>query len=146
MSATASALPESVQRGLAPVPETRGQRVVVLEPIKVTAPLPPGFVDIDALVEDAEQDTATREAIAVARQAVADHYYADGPRTLAWYRLRKGWSQKELAARMNTSQSYIARLEAGAIDPQVSTVTRMSTVLDVLPADLLAAIAGAPRS
>jgi hypothetical protein len=138
---TASALPESVRSRLAPVPESRGTPVVVLAPVTVAAPLPPGFVEIDDLVETAEKDPVSREAIAAGRRAVAGNYYADEPRSLTWYRLNKGWSQKELASRMSTSQSYIARLEAGAIDPQVSTVARLASVLGVTAAELLEALA-----
>ena len=119
---------------------------MVLEPVKVDAPLPDGFVDIDALVEQEEKDPITKQAIATARAAIAeDHYAAQKP--LSYYRLRNGWSQKELAARMSTSQSYIARLEAGDIDPQVSTLKRLAAVFDVQPALLLEALAtGATRS
>ena len=132
-STTAWALPESVRRSLAPVPESRGTPVVVLAPVTVAAPLPAGFLDIDQLVEEAEQHPAPRDAIAAGRQAVADSYYADQPRSLAWYRLRKGWSQKELASRMSTSQSYIARLEGGDIDPQVSTLSRQTSLNRAIP-------------
>jgi predicted transcriptional regulator len=48
---------------------------------------------------------------------------------------------------MGTSQSYIARLEAGDIDPQVSTLKRLAAVFDVQPSVLLDAMtAGATRS
>lgn len=114
--------------------------MVVLAPVTVAAPLPEGFVDIDQLVEHAEKDPVASEAIAAGRRAVAENYYAEEPRALAWYRLSKGWSQKELAARMSTSQSYIARLEAGDIDPQVSTLTRLAAVLGVTAAALLEAL------
>jgi ribosome-binding protein aMBF1 (putative translation factor) len=139
-------LPESVRRTLAPVPETRGTPVVVLAPIVIDAPLPAGFVDIDSLVEQEEVDPSVRQAIAAGRQSVAERYYADGPRSLSYYRLRNGWSQKELAGRLGTSQSYIARLEAGDIDLQVSTLNRLAATLDVPPSDLLDAVtAGAKR-
>lgn len=114
--------------------------MVVLAPVTVPAPLPAGFLDIDQLVEEAEHDPAARDAIAAGRRAVADSYYAKQPRSLAWYRLKRGWSQKELATRMNTSQSYIARLEAGDIDPQVSTLARLASVFDVTAAELLDAL------
>ena len=136
-STTASSFPESVRRSLARLPESSGTPVVVLTPIEVQAPLPDGFVDIDVLVEQAEKDPDTRRAIKAGRQSVAANYYAKGPQSLAFYRLRHGWSQKELAGRLGTSQSYIARLEAGNIDPQVSTLRRLATVLDVQPAVLL---------
>ena len=99
--------------------------MVVLEPVQAAVPLPEGFVDIDTLVEEAEKDPVARQAIIEGRKAVAQNYYADGPRSLAYYRLARGWSQKELAARVGTSQSYVARLELGEIDPQVSTLQRL---------------------
>jgi DNA-binding Xre family transcriptional regulator len=145
-STTPSALPDSVRRSLAPLPETRGKPVVVLEPVTVAVPLPEGFVDIDTLVDEAEQDPGARQAIIEGRKAVARNYYADGPRSLAWYRLARGWSQKELAARVGTSQSYVARLELGEIDPQVSTLRRLAAALELQPSELLDALpAGARR-
>lgn len=134
---TASGLPESIRRGLTPVPATRGQRVVILEPIAVAVPLLADFTDIDTLVESEEADPATREEIGRGRQSVAENYYSAGARTLSFYRLRAGWSQKELAARLGTSQSYVARLEGGRIDPQVSTVKRLAAVLGVPAGELL---------
>lgn len=138
-------MPESVRRSLAPVPETRGTQVVVLAPVVIDAPLPAGFVDIDALVEKEEADPAVREAIAAGRRSVAESYYADEPRSLSYYRLRRGWSQKELAGRLGTSQSYIARLEAGDIDPQVSTLNRLAATLDVPAAALLEVVTSGAR-
>ncbi|MEP7311496.1 MAG: helix-turn-helix transcriptional regulator [Pseudomonadota bacterium] len=120
--------------------------MVVLAPVTVEAALPNGFVDIEALVEQQETDPVAREAIAKGRQSVAQSYYASENPRLSYYRLRNGWSQKELAGRLGTSQSYIARLEAGDIDPQVSTLKRLATVFNVQPALLLDAItAGVKR-
>ena len=136
-STTASALPDSARRTLAPVPETRGTSVVFLAPVTVNPPLPEGFVDIDSLVEEAEKDPVTRQAIMEGTKAVAQNYYADGPRSLAYYRMAKGWSQKELATRVETSQSHIARLELGEIDLQVSTLRRIAAALEMPPAELL---------
>jgi DNA-binding XRE family transcriptional regulator len=135
-STTASSFPESVRRTLAVVPETRGQPVVFLEPIMVDAPLPPDFVDVDTLVEQEEKDLVVKQAIATGRKAVANAYYSAGPQPLSYHRLSHGWSQKELAERMGTSQSYIARLEAGDVDPQVSTVKRLAAVFE-LPASVM---------
>lgn len=119
--------------------------VVVLEPVQIQAPLADGFLDIDVLVAEAEQDTGTRQAIAAGRQAVAENFYAGEAKSLSWYRLKRGWSQRELATRMSTSQSYIARLEAGEIDPQVSTLQRLAAVFEVSAASLLDALAQGPR-
>jgi transcriptional regulator with XRE-family HTH domain len=46
-------------------------------------------------------------------------------------RRRSGLSQTEVAARMGTSQSAVARLEAGAGDVRLSTLERYAAALDV---------------
>ena len=43
---------------------------------------------------------------------------------LAAHRRETGLSQTEVAARMGTSQSTVARLEAGDVDPRLSTLER----------------------
>ena len=45
-------------------------------------------------------------------------------------RLSQGLSQTEVAARMGTSQSAVARLEAGAGDIRLSTLERYAAALD----------------
>jgi transcriptional regulator with XRE-family HTH domain len=48
---------------------------------------------------------------------------------LALLRRRRGLSQTEVAARMGTSQSSIARLEAGGADARLSTVERYAAAI-----------------
>ncbi len=48
---------------------------------------------------------------------------------LATRRLALGLSQTEVAARMGTSQSAVARLESGALDVRLSTLTRYAAAL-----------------
>ncbi|MFI5956861.1 helix-turn-helix domain-containing protein [Cryptosporangium sp. NPDC051539] len=48
---------------------------------------------------------------------------------LADHRRAAGLSQTELAARMGTSQSSVARLEAGDVDPRMSTLERYAEAL-----------------
>lgn len=50
-------------------------------------------------------------------------------RALAAKREEMGLSQTVVAARMGTSQSAIARLEAGEIDAKLSTVERLAAAL-----------------
>jgi ribosome-binding protein aMBF1 (putative translation factor) len=50
-------------------------------------------------------------------------------RELADRRERLGLSQTVVAARMGTSQSALARLESGDIDPRISTVERYALAL-----------------
>lgn len=49
---------------------------------------------------------------------------------LADLRRRRGLSQTEVAARMGTSQSALARLEAGQSDARMSTIARYAAALD----------------
>ncbi len=50
-------------------------------------------------------------------------------RELAQRRQKAGLSQTEIAARMGTSQSAVARLEAGAADVRASTLERYAAAL-----------------
>jgi ribosome-binding protein aMBF1 (putative translation factor) len=50
-------------------------------------------------------------------------------RSLAARRQKLGLSQTVVAARMGTSQSAVARLESGEVDPRISTVERYALVL-----------------
>lgn len=49
---------------------------------------------------------------------------------LAGHRRSRGLSQTEVAARMGTSQSAVARLEAGRGDLRLSTLQRYAAALD----------------
>jgi predicted transcriptional regulator len=49
--------------------------------------------------------------------------------TLAARRVELGLSQTEVAARMGTSQSAVARLEAGELDVRLSTLERYAAAL-----------------
>lgn len=46
-------------------------------------------------------------------------------------RIERGLSQQELAERMGLPQSVIARLEAGGVEPRLSTLDRVAQVLGV---------------
>jgi DNA-binding XRE family transcriptional regulator len=122
------------------LPETRGQPVIVLAPVEVSEKLPDGFVDIDEYIEREEQDPRIAEADAEGRRLIAEAYYGESPHKFCYYRLRMGWSQKHLAEKAGTSQSYIARLEAGDVDPQVGTLRRLAGVLKTPVATLLDAL------
>lgn len=49
---------------------------------------------------------------------------------LSALRRSRGLSQTEIAARMGTSQSALARLESGRADVRVSTLARYASALD----------------
>jgi transcriptional regulator with XRE-family HTH domain len=46
-------------------------------------------------------------------------------------RLRKGWSQAELARRIGTKQANISRIEAGLANPTLYLVQKLCKVLDL---------------
>ena len=50
-------------------------------------------------------------------------------RELAAKRAKAGITQKDVAARMRTSQSAVARIEHGEIDAKLSTVERYATAI-----------------
>ena len=82
--------------------------------------------------------------LAVARKELADVQLASGVRqTLKQHRLRAGMSQAELAGRLGTSQSYVARLEKGEIaNPKLDRLRQISRVLDINVEDLTRALHG----
>lgn len=89
-------------------------------------------VDIGDLVAEFETHSPeSRRALHQGRQWVAHTFYGDDPISLARLRLNKGWSQAELAQRAATSQSYVARLERGRIDPQISTARKIAHALGI---------------
>lgn len=52
------------------------------------------------------------------------------PKELRMLRKRAGLTQKELAKRAGISQSLVARVEAGNVDPRVSTLRKILNVLN----------------
>ncbi|MBI5618775.1 MAG: helix-turn-helix transcriptional regulator [Gammaproteobacteria bacterium] len=118
---------------------TSAETPKILE-VPLYAPVPAGAIDIDDLAREFEAQPGGGEALAEGRQWVADRFYSEHPRALAAMRLRKGWSQAELARRVGTSQSHIARIETGHADPQLSTVKKLAKALEVEVADVAEAI------
>lgn len=123
-----------------PTSTTPGKVFYAEFPIPAKTPTPLGAIDIDDLVAEFEQSKDVAEAIAKGRQWVAESFYGSQQPSIAQLRLQKGWSQAELASRASTSQSYIARLELGNVDPQVSTVKKIAIALDVPLAIVVQAI------
>ncbi len=144
-SQTASVKPtktlESLSTKVLDVQPTSTVPVIYAEfPIPAKPPMLSGAINIDDLVAEFEQSNEAAEAIAKGRQWVAKSFYSSQPSSIALLRLRKGWSQAELAKRASTSQSYIARLELGNVDPQISTVIKIARALGVPVATAVEAI------
>lgn len=123
-----------------PASTTPGQVIYLEFPLPAKPPILSGAIDIDDLVAEFEQSDKAAEAITKGRQWVAKSFYSGQPSSIALLRLQKGWSQAEFAKRASTSQSYIARLELGNVDPQISTVIKIARALGVPVATVVAAI------
>ncbi len=75
-------------------------------------------------------ERAAREpAFAQAREALRPQY--EFRRSLIAARLAAGLTQAELATKLRTTQSAIARLESGTITPTVDTLCRLADVLEM---------------
>lgn len=97
----------------------------------VAPPLPDGFVDIDDFIEELAAEPQLATELAAGRRELAGMAFEADEILPSALRLRAGLSQRELAARIGTTQSCVARFEKGTTDPQLSTIDRYATALDV---------------
>ncbi|MBI4321072.1 MAG: helix-turn-helix transcriptional regulator [Chloroflexi bacterium] len=79
----------------------------------------------DYIAEQEANNPAFREA----REKLRPQF--EFRKALIGARIARGWTQKELAERMATKQSAIARLESGTQMPTLDTLYRLAIVLGV---------------
>ncbi|MGG1949122.1 helix-turn-helix transcriptional regulator [Trinickia sp. NRRL B-1857] len=77
------------------------------------------------------RDPAFQERMAAARGRVARSMFASKPNSIAAARLQAGLSQAKLAEAIGTSQSHIAKIEAGKVQIQFSTATQLADALSI---------------
>lgn len=95
-------------------------------------PLPlPNALSLDSLLGEFESDPSMAQRMAKARKEMAETVYASDPDTLSALRLAAGLSQVQLAERVKTSQSHIAKIERGQNDPSTELVARIAEALGV---------------
>ena len=85
---------------------------------------------VSDVIADWEQNPQRRAAMEEARRWAATALGDDGD-TVRTLRLRKGWSQARLASEISTSQSHVARIEAGTENVSVDTCRRLAAALAV---------------
>jgi ribosome-binding protein aMBF1 (putative translation factor) len=85
-----------------------------------------------------EQDPDTAARLARARTEVAAAL--DSTVTVRKLRLSAGLSQTRLARLAGTTQPYVARLEAGSLDPGTDKLARLAAALSVSPVALFNAV------
>ncbi len=91
----------------------------------------------NVLREKEQNDTAFNARMIEARKLLADEIDEVSPEnSLAKRRLRKGLSQQGLAIVLGTSQSHVAKIEAGKVNIYFDTAIRMSKALDITLDDL----------
>lgn len=115
-----------------PSSPTASPGAVVYQEFHVARPLPlPNTVSLASLINEFESEPGGAAGMAQARQNLAANLYADEPETLSSLRLRAGLSQAQLAMRAETTQPYIAKLEAGRADPGTHMIARIAQALGV---------------
>lgn len=78
-----------------------------------------------------EGDSRKAAAMQQARKRLAPNMEACEGESLRTLRLKKGWSQAELARRIERSQPQVARLESKRQDPTLSTLKRIANILEI---------------
>lgn len=96
--------------------------------VPTTRPLT-GGIPIGDLVRQLEADSDMALRLERARRLLA-HALDDRP-TFRQLRLLAGMSQATLAQRADTTQSYIARMESGILDPGTDMLARLAAALGV---------------
>ena len=89
------------------------------------------FITLDELIESFSSEPGFEEEMAEANKELANLLYADEPGSFSALRMRAGLSQRKLAERSETSQSHIARIELGQLDPGTDTIARLAAALSV---------------
>ncbi len=92
---------------------------------------PEQYTDIDDLVDAWDKDDNRREALEEARSWVNDTFHSQDGETVRTIRLRKGWSQSQLASELNTSQPHIYRIERGTENISIETCRKLSKALEI---------------
>jgi len=95
------------------------------------AETPTRHKSINDLVGKWSKDEKRRAALEQARRWVADSFHSQDGDTVRTLRLRKGWSQAQLAAELGTSQPHIARIERGTENLTIDTCRRLCMALGI---------------
>jgi ribosome-binding protein aMBF1 (putative translation factor) len=121
---------ESKLIGAAPqvvsAPEVPGRVIIGHFGVPSTQPLP-GATTLREFVAELEADPSMAPRLASARRNLAETLGEAS--TLRHLRLAAGLSQARLAVLASTTQTYIARVEAGTLDPGTDMLARLASAL-----------------
>lgn len=128
----AASLNESLLIGLPSSPAGSPGAEVISREFSAARPLPlPNTHALDSLLGHNERSPERAALMAAARRALNEAVYSGEQGTLTSLRLAAGMSQAQLAERVGTSQSHIARIERGQNDPSTGVVERIANALGV---------------
>ena len=96
--------------------------------------------EFDDLLAELERDPKSAEELAEGARWVGKEFYSGDGLTIKTARLRKGYSQQQLATILGTSQPHIASIERGQKEIYLSTAVKLCEVLGVSLEDLPAMI------
>ena len=131
--ATIGTTPQTVS-----VPEKGPCQILMLDVrVPSTQPLK-GAASLATLVHELESDSDMAARLAIARQEMAAKL--DVAVTMRRLRLSAGLSQAKLADAAKTTQTYIARIEAGTLDPGTDMIARLAAGLGVGAEAVFAAV------
>lgn len=100
----------------------------LVQPKNVRA-LPKGTSDVGSFLARWQATPERRAGLAGGRKELAEVLADAGEVSVRSIRLALGLSQADVAARMQTSQSHVARIEAGTCDPNLDTLRRLASAL-----------------
>lgn len=116
----------------APMKTCANQVVVSISPSSQPVTPPENYCTVADLMAELDQIEGIDEERAKARAWVADTFYAEEGDTVRTLRLRRGWSQAQLAEKLRTSQPHIVRLETRPTDQiTFSTCRRLCEVFGI---------------
>lgn len=119
------------------VPKRRARPILSFSEFEA---VPPGFMSLSEFVAKNFADSG-RESLAEIRKRRAEEKYSVlGVTTPAILRGRQGFSQKQLAEKIGTSQPAIARLELGQDRPSFEKLNKLKEALNVSFDELMAAL------
>lgn len=93
--------------------------------------IPKKYTAITDIVRELERTEQGRVAMEDARKWIGETLHSEEDMTVRSMRLKKGWSQIQLARKLGTSQSHIARIERGSENLYIDTCRRLCDVFKI---------------
>lgn len=95
---------------------------------------------IDDFIKEFSDDVEMVDALANARKGLSEVLYGTDAPTFSAIRLSAGLSQDQLAEMAMTSQSHIAKIEAGKNDPGTDVIAKLARALSKDETEVFTAI------